>query len=62
MERPAPKQSKRVRARGHGYSNFGIKYGTREAVNSSGTGFGGALAMGRYCVQQMAENGNWDEA
>ena len=43
-----------------GYSNMGLKPGTREAVNSSGVGFGGALAFGRYCVQQMAENENWD--
>lgn len=43
-----------------GYCNFGIKPGTREAVNSSGTGFGGAIAMGRYCAQRIAEHEDWD--
>ena len=43
-----------------GYSNFGIKPGTREAVNSSGIGFGGAIALGRYCAQQIAQRDDWD--
>lgn len=43
-----------------GYSNFGIKPGTREAVNSSGVGFGGAIAFGRYCAQQIALREDWD--
>lgn len=45
-----------------GYCNCGIILGTHNANNSSGIGFGGALAFGRYCVQQMAGNANWDEA
>ena len=42
-----------------GYCNCGIILGTHNANNSSGIGFGGALAFGRYCVQQMAGNANW---
>jgi flavocytochrome c len=45
-----------------GYCNMGIKPGTREAVNTSGTGFGGAMACGRYCAQKIAELDSWDEA
>lgn len=45
-----------------GYCNMGIKPGTREAVNTSGTGFGGAMACGRYCTQKIAELDNWDQA
>lgn len=45
-----------------GYSNMGIIPGTRIARNASGTGFGGALAFGRYCAQQIAQLDNWDEA
>ena len=43
-----------------GYSNMGIVPGTRIARNASGTGFGGALAFGRYCAQQIAELEDWN--
>lgn len=43
-----------------GYSNMGVMPGTRRSKNSSGTGFGGALATGRYCAQQIAKLDNWD--
>ena len=41
-----------------GYSNMGCNPGTRIARNASGTGFGGALAFGRYCAAQIAQQGN----
>lgn len=43
-----------------GYSNMGIVPGTRIARNASGTGFGGALAFGRYTAQQISQLENWD--
>lgn len=43
-----------------GYCNFGIVPGTRQAVNTSGVGFGGAIALGRWCAEQIAKLDNWD--
>ena len=43
-----------------GYSNMGCEPGTRIARNASGTGFGGALAFGRYCANQIANLEPWE--
>ncbi len=45
------------------YSEQGITAGTRQSHDASGTGFGGALAFGRYVSQQIAQLMEpWDEA
>lgn len=44
------------------YCNFGVVPGTRAPINASGMSFGPAISLGRYCIQQIAENeSSWDE-
>lgn len=44
------------------YSEMGITPGTRQGHDASGTGFGGAIAFGRYEAQQIASLMEpWDE-
>lgn len=45
-----------------GYAHQGIYPGTRKSKNGSGVGFGGALAFGRFCANQIAQLDNWDKA